>query len=66
MMGLSLGVIISLSLLFEFSKDMDPVNSWGLMSFIQICFGVSILWIVKDPVVILDKENQEPKIPVLT
>ena len=34
MMGLSMGVIMSLSVLFQFTKDMDPISSWGLMSII--------------------------------
>ena len=66
MMGLYLGVIMSLSVLFEFSKDIDPVIAWGLMSVIQISFGISVLWIVKDPVVIADKENSLTRIPYLT
>ena len=34
MMGLALGIIISLSVLFQFTKNLDPVISWGVMSVI--------------------------------
>ena len=33
-MGLSLGVITSLAILFEFTKDADPSIAWGIMSLI--------------------------------
>lgn len=60
-MGLSLGVIGSLSVLFQFSKNLDPMISWGLMSFIQICFGISILYIVKEP----DNFEKKDNTPIL-
>jgi len=49
MMGLSLGVIMSLSVLFQFTKTLDPMVSWGFMSIIMILFALSLLVIVTEP-----------------
>ena len=62
MMGLSLGVISCLSVLFQFTKNLDPTVSWGIMSIIQILFSISILYIVKDPPVITNRTSDEPKL----
>ena len=36
MIGLSLGVICTLLVVFEFTKDLDPLYSWGVMSALLI------------------------------
>lgn len=62
MMGLSLGVIMCLSVLFQFTKNLDPTVSWGIMAIIQISFSISLLYIVKDPEMISNNENKQPKL----
>ena len=48
-MGLSLGTILSLSVLFEFTKGIDPVQALIYPSAIQVIFGISLLFILTEP-----------------
>mmetsp|Transcript_11155 Transcript_11155/g.18730 ORF Transcript_11155/g.18730 Transcript_11155/m.18730 type:complete len:141 (-) Transcript_11155:701-1123(-) len=64
--GLSAGVIISLSVLYEFTKDLDPKYSWGIMSIISVSFAISSLFMVSEPPEGIKKENTGPKIKSLT
>lgn len=62
MMGLSLGVIMCLSVLFQLTKNLDPMVSWGIMSIIQILFSISLLYIVKEPDIVSQADHQQPKL----
>lgn len=48
MMGLSLGVIVSLAGLFELTLSMNPRYAWGLLSTIMILFSFFSLHFVSD------------------
>jgi hypothetical protein len=56
LMGLSLGVILSLSVLFEVLKDLDPSVSWTIMSVMFISLGIVLLFILKEPEVVKTSE----------
>jgi hypothetical protein len=49
MMGLSLGVIFSLSVLFEYTKNLDPQISWGILSMSMVIFGLFMLFMIEEP-----------------
>ena len=46
MMGLALGIIVSLSVLFQLTKNLDPVVSWGIMTVIQVSFGIGVFFMI--------------------
>ena len=58
-MGLSIGVITSLSVLFEFTKDLDPIFSWGTMSILLIIFAFVLVLMIKEPKIV-KKDKDEP------
>ena len=66
MMGLSLGVIISLSVLFEFTKNMDPQHSWGVLSMLMVIFGLIMLFMIEEPPEGISQEPVLKRIKVLT
>ena len=49
MMGLSLGVLVSLSVLFEFTKNLDPQYSWGILSMLMVIFGLLMIFMIDEP-----------------
>ena len=65
-MGLSLGVIISLSVLFEFTKNMDPQHSWGILSMLMVIFGLIMLFMIEEPPEGISQEPVLKRIKVLT
>lgn len=48
-MGLALGVICSLSILFTFVVKLDPIVSWGILSLILMTWALITLVIVSEP-----------------
>jgi hypothetical protein len=54
-MGLSIGVVVSLSVLFQYTKKLyhmiglDPQYSWGIMSALMAVFAMICLFIVDEP-----------------
>jgi hypothetical protein len=49
-MGLSLGVIVSLQGLFNLTKDMDPLLAWSIMGGLLIFFSFIMYVSVREPV----------------
>jgi MFS family permease len=66
LMGLSIGVIGSLSVVFEYSKDLDPQYSWGLMSILTIIFAFILLLIIDEPPEGIKREPVMQKVKHLT
>lgn len=48
-MGVCLGVILSLGVFFEFTKNLDPQYSWGITSILTICFSIICLFMIDEP-----------------
>ena len=48
-MGLALGTIMSLSVLFEFTKKLDPLVALIFPTAIQVTFAISLLCILTEP-----------------
>jgi cobalamin biosynthesis protein CobD/CbiB len=48
-MGYSLGEIISLSLLFEFTKDLNPRYSWGILAGLMVFSALLCLYMIDEP-----------------
>ena len=57
LMGLSIGVIFSLGVLFEFTKDLDPKYSWRIMAFIMVLFAIGTLFMISEPPEKIDKSQ---------
>ena len=66
LMGLSLGVIISLSVIFEFTKNLDPQYSWGIMSALTAIFAMVVLFMIDEPPEGIKQEPVVQKIKNLT
>ena len=47
--GLSLGVILSLSVLVQFTKNIDPKWSWGIMGGLSVFLGILTIFMVSEP-----------------
>ena len=47
-MGANLGILFSLSILLQFTKEMDPRHSWGMMSTILVIFAMISLAMVSE------------------
>ena len=58
MLAASLGVILNLTILFNFTADIDPVISWGIMSLLLIICALFVLFMIKEPTEVVKK--QEP------
>ena len=48
-MGLALGVVLSLTVLFTFTVKLEPILAWGILSLILISFALLTLTIVSEP-----------------
>lgn len=57
MMGLSLGVMVSLAGLFELTLNMNPRYAWGMISTIMIIFAFSSLYLVSDTYAVSDSKD---------
>ena len=49
LMGSATGTIISLSGLFELTKQMEPRHAWGLISCLTVIFALISLFVVVEP-----------------
>ena len=47
-MGGSLGILSSLGILLQYTKEMEPRLSWGMMSTIMVLFALLSLAMVTD------------------
>ena len=52
MMGWTLAVIMSLQLLYNFTKDMDPMPQWAIPSVLMLFFAFTCLCLISEPKVI--------------
>ena len=48
-MGLALGVVMSLTVLFTFIVKLDPIVGWGILATILISWGLITLGIISEP-----------------
>ena len=48
-MGLALGVVMSLTVLFTFIVKLDPIVGWGILALILISWGLITLGIISEP-----------------
>ena len=58
-MGFSIGVILSLSVVFEFTKDLDPRYSWGTMSASLVIFSFALLAMIDEPRILKQKRQRK-------
>ena len=49
-MGITLGVIVSLNVVFTLIKNLDPTLGWGIMGGLYVLFAFILLSIIKEPV----------------
>ena len=49
LMGMNLGIIISLGVLFQYTKDMDPMFSWRIMGGVMLIFSIVMVMLVSEP-----------------
>ena len=56
-MGLSVGVLLSFNVLYEFTRNLDPMISWSILGGIYFMTGVMGLTFIKEPVDIDKKEG---------
>ena len=63
LMGLSIGIITSLNVLFEFTKDLDPIYSWSAISILSILFAFVLAFMISEP---NRKKINDKKEPVIT
>jgi uncharacterized membrane protein YjfL (UPF0719 family) len=49
LMGISLGVVASLGVLFEYTKDLDPLISWRIMGAVMLIFAIGMLLMISEP-----------------
>ena len=64
--GVSLGVVVSLAVLVQFTKDLDPKFSWGVIAIIQVGFSFAALFMVSEPPEGLPQEKICKKIKSLS
>jgi MFS family permease len=57
-MAVSVGVIVSMQVLFNFTKDIDPLLSWGIIGAMMVFTGILMYFTVDEPKDI--KEKKEP------
>jgi len=48
-MGVSLGIVLSLNVIFKYTVEINPLISWGIMGVILCAFAISLLFIVQEP-----------------
>lgn len=48
-MGMALGVVTSLTVLFTFTVKLDPILGWGILALILITWALITLLIVSEP-----------------
>lgn len=49
LMGMNLGIIISLGVLFQFTKDLDPLISWRIMGGVMLVFSILMACMISEP-----------------
>lgn len=49
LMGMNLGIIVSLGVLFQFTKDMDPLISWRIMGAVMLIFSIVMILLISEP-----------------
>ena len=59
LMGSATGTIISLSGLFNLTKNMEPRHGWGLISCLTVIFALISLFVVVEPKEIFDENKKE-------
>lgn len=65
-MGGVLGIIFSLGILLQFTKEMDPRHCWGMMSTIMVIFAIISLAMVSEVNEVIPSKNMYSKLKDLS
>ena len=58
-MGVCFGVVLSNQVLLHYTRDLDPILSWGIMALMMVAFSISMLMTLSEP---NEKKKKEEKL----